>query len=61
MVGGHLPSLSERGSSSDFKCPVFTTAEILLTENLDLTFKREIDPETTFDELVIYNRQNEEL
>ncbi|EAR86708.1 DNA-binding protein (macronuclear) [Tetrahymena thermophila SB210] len=55
MIGGHLPSLEERQlyNQTDFSCPVNTTAEIVLTENINLVFQRPIDPQTTYDELQI--------
>jgi uncharacterized protein len=45
-IGGHLQEGSE----------VFTTAEIVLGELTDVVFSRPLDPETTYDELVISPR-----
>jgi uncharacterized protein len=45
-IGGHLQDGSH----------IYTTAEIVLGELTDLTFTRPIDPETTYDELVISPR-----
>jgi predicted DNA-binding protein with PD1-like motif len=45
-VGGHLQEGSE----------IYTTAEIILIELEDVVFSRPIDPETTYDELVISPR-----
>lgn len=45
-IGGHL----QDGSL------IYTTAEIVLGELEELTFRRPIDPETTYDELVIEPR-----
>ncbi|KAL4467763.1 hypothetical protein ABPG74_013098 [Tetrahymena malaccensis] len=58
MVGGHLPSLEERQfyNQTDFSCPIYTTAEIILSENVNLVFQRPIDPQTTYDELQISYR-----
>eukprot|EP01086_Lenisia_limosa_P013992 TRINITY_DN43801_c0_g1_i1.p1 TRINITY_DN43801_c0_g1~~TRINITY_DN43801_c0_g1_i1.p1 ORF type:complete len:164 (-),score=8.72 TRINITY_DN43801_c0_g1_i1:44-535(-) len=44
--GGHLVTGSK----------IYTTAEIVLLESRDLVFSREIDPETTWDELKIHRR-----
>ena len=43
MVGGHLME----------GCLIYTTAEIAIGELEDVTFSRPVDPETTYDELVI--------
>lgn len=43
-IGGHLVE----------GCKIYTTAEIVIGEATDLTFKREIDPQTTYDELCVY-------
>lgn len=55
MVGGHLPSLEERAvyNQTDFDCPIYTTAEIVIANNINLVFERRIDPDTTYDELYI--------
>ncbi|KAL4502259.1 hypothetical protein ABPG72_000494 [Tetrahymena utriculariae] len=55
VIGGHLPSLEERQryNQTDFSCPIYTTAEMILSENVNLVFQRPIDPQTTFDELQI--------
>ena len=45
-IGGHLQEGSE----------VYTTAEIVLGELTEVVFSRPIDPETTYDELVISPR-----
>ncbi len=45
-IGGHLQEGSE----------IYTTAEIVLGELTDVVFSRPIDPETTYDELVISPR-----
>jgi predicted DNA-binding protein with PD1-like motif len=37
--------------------PIFTTAEIILQENMDLKFSRMDDETTGFKELVIQRRQ----
>ncbi|EAR86709.2 DNA-binding protein (macronuclear) [Tetrahymena thermophila SB210] len=60
MVGGHLPSLEERQfyNQTDFSCPIYTTAEIVLTENINLVFQRPVDPQTTYDELQISYRNS---
>ncbi|KAK7879240.1 hypothetical protein WMY93_033979 [Mugilogobius chulae] len=48
-VGGHvLGNLS-----------VFTTAEVVLGEALDLSFSREMDPQTGFPELVVEKRDRD--
>lgn len=44
--GGHLMD----------RCPIFTTAEIILQENLDLAFIRKDDPKTGYKELSIERR-----
>jgi len=49
-----LPSLDERNNMPAFECLVNTTAEVVISENIDLIYRRETDPETTFDELYIY-------
>jgi len=46
-IGGHLLEGNE----------IYTTAEIVLGEAHQLKFSREIDPETTFKELKIRNRE----
>lgn len=46
MVGGHVME----------GCIVHTTAEIVIGECSDLTFRRPIDPQTTYDELVAEKR-----
>jgi uncharacterized protein len=46
MVGGHL----QHGNR------IYTTAEIVIGELTDKVFSRPIDPETTYDELVIADR-----
>ncbi|MCC7362350.1 MAG: DNA-binding protein [Anaerolineales bacterium] len=45
-LGGHLQEGSE----------IYTTAEIVLGELEDLSFSRPIDPETTYDELLVSPR-----
>jgi len=45
-IGGHLPSLEERGEGKE--CPIFTTLEIVLLSHLELIYERKIDPETTY-------------
>lgn len=45
-LGGHLQEGSE----------IYTTAEIVLGELTDVVFSRPVDPETTYDELVIRPR-----
>jgi predicted DNA-binding protein with PD1-like motif len=45
--GGHLMDGS----------PIFTTAEIILQENMDLKFSREMDSATGYQELTISRRQ----
>ena len=45
-IGGHLQEGSE----------IYTTAEIVLGELTDVVFSRPLDPETTYDELVISPR-----
>ncbi|HTX78523.1 MAG TPA: PPC domain-containing DNA-binding protein [Longilinea sp.] len=47
MVGGHLME----------GCLIYTTAEIAVGELEDVAFSRPIDPETTYDELVITPRK----
>ena len=42
-VGGHLLE----------GCPIYTTAEIVMVELQDLTFARELDPQTGYHELVV--------
>lgn len=46
VLGGHLMD----------GCEIYTTAEIVLLESLDLAFTREIDGHTGFKELVIKRR-----
>ena len=46
-IGGHVVSGNK----------IYTTAEIVMTELKDLIFVREIDPETTYDELHIKTRK----
>lgn len=46
MIGGHLMD----------GCEIFTTAEIILLENKDLIFHREVDGHTGYKELIIKNR-----
>lgn len=45
-VGGHLVD----------GCPIYTTAEVVLGEALDLRFTREVDAQTTFKELRVLPR-----
>ncbi len=36
MIGGHLPSVEERleyGNLDNTKCPIYTTAELVITEH----------------------------
>jgi len=47
MVGGHLME----------GCLIYTTAEIAIGELEEVVFSRPIDPETTYDELVITPRE----
>jgi uncharacterized protein len=47
MVGGHLME----------GCLIYTTAEIAIGELEDVVFSRPIDPQTTYDELVITPRE----
>ena len=54
-IGGHLPSLEERGSDAEFGCPIFTTLELVLLSHTDLVYERRVDPETTYHELYISN------
>ena len=44
------------GGHMMFGCIVYTTAEIVLNELVDVYFEREIDPNTGYDELVIIPR-----
>lgn len=46
VLGGHLMD----------GCEIYTTAEILLAENNDLIFHREIDGHTGYKELIVKNR-----
>lgn len=46
VVGGHLMD----------GCEIHTTAEIVLLENTELVFKRELDPATSYKELNIHPR-----
>jgi predicted DNA-binding protein with PD1-like motif len=46
-IGGHV-----------FEMTVFTTAEIVIGTAPLLLFKREDDPQTGFDELVVYSKEN---
>lgn len=41
-IGGHLPSLEERGEGNE--CPIFTTLEIVLLSHFELIYERKIDP-----------------
>ena len=49
VVGGHLLS----------GCPVFTTAELVIGESMVHQFDRQFDPNTGFDELVIYSESSQ--
>jgi len=40
---------------------IYTTAEVVLGELEDICFRREIDPETTYDELIICPRENQDF
>jgi len=46
-VGGHLMN----------GCEVYTTAEIVIGEATALQFRRELDPQTTYKELKVYERK----
>lgn len=46
VIGGHLMD----------GCVIYTTAEIVLMENKDLTFTREMDKNTNYKELLIKDR-----
>lgn len=46
-VGGHLMN----------GCEVYTTAEIVIGEATSLQFRREVDPQTTYKELKVYERK----
>lgn len=48
VIGGHLMK----------GCIIRTTAEITITEAIDLTFKREYDDSTGYDELSVYYRND---
>jgi len=48
-VGGHLMN----------GCEVYTTAEIVIGEATSLQFRREVDPQTTYKELKVYERKKE--
>ncbi|CAF1009114.1 unnamed protein product [Didymodactylos carnosus] len=49
VIGGHI-----QGES----LIVFTTAELMLAECEDVTFSREYDPESGYDELVIHKKSS---
>jgi predicted DNA-binding protein with PD1-like motif len=49
VIGGHVFG----------ELNVFTTAEVTIGECLDMNFKREMDPQTGFDELVIAQTNSE--
>ena len=35
-------------------CKIYTTAEIILLEHQEYIFRRDIDPQTGYDELIIF-------
>ena len=60
VIGGHLPQFPREGKTdvSDPTCKVRTTLEVVLLVHEDLIFKRPIDPETTYDELVVVHKSS---
>ena len=63
VIGGHLPQFPREGTTdiSDPTCKVRTTLEIALLIHNDLIFKRPIDPETTYDELVVLHKSTGDI
>lgn len=63
VIGGHLPQFPREGATeiSDPSCKVRTTLEIVLLIHEGLYFKRPVDPETEYDELVVIHTPSEKV